>query len=333
MTRRTVTGLIAVVTIALLAGAAVAVETAVETETTDPSEEREPAATTPSEAAVALRFKLGLNQLQVYEAAQELSTELRGTEGLSSVEVAASDSVRVIVSVRGKGPAPDGSTEAEVRFHDLLYKRELTSGPATIRIEGDENRATLYSGGERVYSGRWDSPKLDAAPDFSELLKTPYKVWMGNRGEVKLSPTAEEIDSIDLELILSGARVFPEGAVRSGDSWTSPASQEIDDPLGLGDEIEITGTITYTLLDRGLCRGRPCAKIGMTAEVTQAEADSPMQIEGTMKGTSFVDEATGIPLNTSVELTMTMSGTYLGVYMEGTSSAKLTAYYRGNKLP
>ncbi len=298
----------------------------------EPAETTESAGTTPS-AGVALRFKLGLNQLQVYEAAQELSMEIRGAPGQTAMTSAVSDSVRVIVSVRGKGPAPDGTTETEVRFHDLLYEREMKQGPSTTRIEGDENGATLYRNGERVHSGRWDSDKLGAAPDFSKLLMTPYKVWISDRGQVKLSPAAEKIDSIDLELILGGRRVFPEGPVRPGASWTSPVTEEIDDFTGAGDDIEIAGTATYTLLGRGVHRGRRCSKIGMTAELTQADAENPMQIKGTLKGTSFVDEATGIPLTSSVELTMTMSGTILGVYMEGTGSAKLTASYKGNKLP
>jgi len=120
----------------------------------EPAETVEPAGTTPVDAGVALSFDLGLNQLQVYEATQELNTELRGSHGQTTIEVAASDSVQIIVSVRGKGLAPDGTIETEVRFHDLLYEREMKLGPSTTRIEGDENSATLYRDGERVYSGR-----------------------------------------------------------------------------------------------------------------------------------------------------------------------------------
>ena len=77
------------------------------------------------------------------------------------------------------------------------------------------------------------------------------------------------------------------------------------------------------------------ASIGdvISATVKEAEPESPLQIEATMEGTSLIDEATGIPINSTVEATMTtMTGTMMGVYMEGSGSAKLSARYKGSRL-
>ena len=292
----------------------------------------EPEDKTPADNGVVLRYRLKQGELQVYEATQELSMEFAAAKEAITINGSQTESVRLRYSVRGKRLAADGTTVAEIRFHALQYQKDTALGPDKTRVEGDENGATLYRNGAVVYSGKWGSSKLAGAPNFSKHLNTTYSVRFDDRGEVQLESVAKKIEAIDLEQMLGGKRVFPKGPVRPGDSWMADLSDEFDNPAEPGATIPIVGKARYTVLERTTHRNRRCVKLSIAGMMTQGESAGDVQIRAALNGTSYIDEATGIQLDTNLTLSIEMTGAIMGMNMKMKGSGRITVAYKGDRL-
>jgi hypothetical protein len=287
---------------------------------------------TPTGDAVVLRYRLKQRELQVYEASQEMNMEFGAGAETMGMKGTVTQSLHLKYSVQGTRLAADGTTVADIRFHALKYEQESVVGNGSTRVEGDENGATLYRNGKRVYSGKWGSSKLVGVPDFSRCLNTTYTVHFTDRGEVRLDATAKSIGAIDLKDMLGGDCVFPEEPVRPGMSWTADVGSEFGNPAEPGAEIPMVGQAKYTVLGRTVHRNRRCIKIGTEIEMKEGEAPAGVQMSATGKGVSYVDEATGIRLDSQLDVSLNMTGSVMGSQMRATGSGKLVVSYKGNRL-
>jgi hypothetical protein len=287
---------------------------------------------TPADGPVVLRYRLKQRELQVYDVSQELSAKFSAGDQTMSLEGTVTQLIRLRYGVQGVRLAPDGATVADVRFHALQYRQDTVIGNAETRVEGDEKGATLYRNGAQVYSGKWGARELIGVPDFSKYLNTTYTVHFTDRGQAQLESAAKRIGDIALEDMFGGDCVFPEGPVHPGMSWTADISRDFANPADPDTEVPLVGKATYTVLDRTTHRNRRCVKIGIDAEMKEGQAPAGAQMNATMKGVSYVDETTGIRLDTQLDVSINLTGTLVGRQMQMTGSAKLTVSYKGNRL-
>jgi hypothetical protein len=301
-----------------------------------PATSIEPSKPTPTEKgdAVLLRYRFKPGQVQLYDSVFKFGMTVSAGQGASPVNTSVTMVLRMSHSFHIKRVASNGTIHADMRFRGFRVQMETVQGGNTVRLTGNERGAELYLNGALQTSGKWGSAALSDFADFSKLLRTTLGMRVNDRGEILdttgLDALGEDLQ-IDLKQILGSTLVYPAKRVRPGDSWEAEMTQKIDDPGRPGRKITLAGKAKYTVLERVTHRNRRCLKLRIAAMMTPRKAGGSLRIDQTLSGITYVDEVTGIQLDTNGTISQTMSGKIMGVRITGKASGSISMTYKGDK--
>ncbi|MBN1917185.1 MAG: hypothetical protein JW889_04685 [Verrucomicrobia bacterium] len=293
-----------------------------------------PITTGKSAEPVLLRYTLKAGERQVYEMDVVSNGSHGEGKGRLTQHLSTKTRAQLGFSFLGTGKTK-GIFTADARYHKLRVAIEVTRGTGRkVRIEGTERGVTLLVDGERVSSGKWEDLKSDEDLNFGTLLTTTARV--------KISDRLEYLDMGGFEGTWNQAGmmggiagmanvVYPDRAVRGGDSWQAPFADVLKDKETHTDT-EISGTVRYTVLERTEFMKRPCVKLLMEMDCGDADASPGVTVRLTARGTQYVDEERGIPMQADITASFDLARTQGEKVSRVTSHLTVTTRYAGTEV-
>jgi hypothetical protein len=281
--------------------------------------------------AVLLRYRLEPGEAQVFEVAVTFNMQMtaagRGAPQNASMDM----TVRLPFSVRGTERCDDGTMLGDVRFHGFQMTMDTRQGRERLSVKADEQRLEVSRNDSKLVEAEWGSASLGSMPDLRKLLGVTLNARFSDRGEIveitNFDSVADQLAGIDINRTLSNQVVYPEQAIRTGDTWQHELSQVIQNPATPGGSVTVKGRATYTVLERLTWRNRPCLKLGLEARFDGPQGD--LRFEQTLTGAVYVDIATGVPLDSQLDMKQDVEGTVEGVTLTLKGAGTISASYLG----
>lgn len=284
--------------------------------------------------AVLLRYRIEPGEAQVFEAAVTLNMQMTATGRGKSQDASMNMTVSLPFSIRGTERCDDGTMLGDVRFHGFQMNMDTRQGGERLSVKADEQRVEVSRNGSKLVDGEWGSADLGGMPDLRTLLGVTLNARFNDRGEIveitNLESVADQLAGIDINQTLNNQVIYPEQAIRPGDTWQHELTQHFSNAAMPGGSITITGQATYTVLERLTWRNRPCLKLGLEARFQGPQGD--LRFEQTLTGTVYVDIATGVPLDSRLDMKQNLAGTvqHVTVTLKGTGSVSM-CYIGGSR--
>ncbi|MBN1916784.1 MAG: hypothetical protein JW889_02655 [Verrucomicrobia bacterium] len=288
-----------------------------------------------AEEGVLLRYRLDPGDVQVFEADVKLDMVVNALQGSRSEDAATKMAIHMPFSILGTATNDDGTMQAEVAIHGLSLDMTMSMAGERMEMKADECGIEIKRNGTPFISGEWGSAQLSQFPDLSRLLSQKIEARFNDRGEMidmgGLDALANQIQGLDLSQAFDNQIVYPEQAVRQGDSWTHEVTEAIANPAQPGGKMTIEAIATYTVLDRLTYRNRDCLKLRIQADFTNPPATGAVRFEQKVNGTAYVDVASGVPLGCRLEITQQIQGTVGGVGVTLNGSGTVDLRYAGGR--
>lgn len=285
------------------------------------------------EEGVLLRYRLEPGDVQVFEADVNLDVKVTAAKGSRTQDAATTMAIRMPFSIRGTAINDDGTMQAEVAIHGFNMDVNATSAGQQMTIKADERALEVTQNGKTVMSGEWGSVQLNQFPDLSRLLDLTITARLNDRGEMVemggLDRLDGQLEGFDLSQALDNQVVYPDKAVKPGDSWTHTLTQDFANAALPGGKMTLTATVTYTVLERATYRNRDCLKLKLEADFTNPDASNKLRFEQGVAGIAYVDVATGVLLDCRLKLTQHISGTMDRADVDLTSGGTVEISYAG----
>jgi hypothetical protein len=287
------------------------------------------------EEGVLLRYRLDPGDVQVFEAEAKLDMKATATQGGQTQNATTAMAIHMPFSLRGTATGDDGTMQAEVAIHGFDIDVDIAAAGQRMTMSGDERGLEVKQNGTTVISGDWGSANLGQFPDLRQLLDLKMNARFNDRGELVelggLDTAPAQLQGFDLSQALDNQVVYPEQAVKPGDSWTHELTQKVVNPALPGGKITLKATMTYTVLERATYRNRDCLKLKFEADFTNPDTSSKVQLQQAVDGTAYIDIATGVPLDCRLKLTQRMDGTIDGVKVGVTGGGTVKLSYAGGQ--
>jgi hypothetical protein len=173
-----------------------------------------------SDDGVLLRYRLDPGDVQVFEADVKLDMRVTAVQGGQTQEATTTMAIRLPFSIRCTATNDDGFT----------MNVNAASAGQQMTIQADERALEVKQNGKTVLSGEWGSVQLSQFPDLSKLLDLRITARYNDRGEIVEMGGADglagQLEGFDLNQALDNQVVFPDTAVKPGDSWTHELTQD-----------------------------------------------------------------------------------------------------------
>jgi hypothetical protein len=303
-----------------------------------------------------LRFRLSPGDVQVYEATVTIVEDyplerLPGQENPPSRangRQIRKTMIQVAFSITGeKRDDEKGTITATLRYHSFRWERWYGfthRGGPTPRLIVDEKGPRMWS------TGKWIAPHdflAESMPDVRNFLGRvitvvfstrgglidPEKYWIGQRFWL------EQLPWCGITGILGALPLYPKQSAKPGHAWPQDAVYAIPDLARDGRMEYLATKATYRIESLVRHRDHLCFKL-----VHHAKADLPKEEAEHMRddgwkgryeasGLAYVAEASGIPVDLSVKLSLTLTNPQAGGEQDQFYTTVLRLRYIGDKLP
>jgi hypothetical protein len=291
---------------------------------------------------ILLRYKIAEGELQVYQttasAVVTFSMQADPRPQAASVAVIKTQ-IRIGNFLRGKGQDNEGTILAEAGLHRLEMTIGMLEEGGWVEKRFDHQGMRAYKDGRLVSSTRYGEGELADAPGVAPFLNKPFPCRLTGRRELlEMEVTAESQKLLasfgggasSVKDLLMGELVYPRAPVQRGSSWEEDVSQDVPNSENPRAPSQLSGRAKYTVLGRVAYGNRQCVRIRMEATLAGAVQSSPAR--ATSQGDFLIDEATGIPLATTVKAAIVVSlNTEEGTLTVSAVNTTETSYV-GNKF-
>jgi len=284
---------------------------------------------------ILLRYRFQPGDVQCYEAEATFNMTVSGAQGGQQQSVSTVISMRLPFSMRCTELADDGTMMAEIRFHGLHMQMKMQQAGQNMTMTADEAGVRVVQNGTVVMDGAWGSPELSQIPDMRALFEIALGARFTDRGELveitNLDELPQEFQGFDLTQALDNQVVYPEHPVAPGDSWVHDLSQNMMNATLPSGRVNMVGQARYTVLEQTTYRNRPCLKLAIEADLDVPDASEGMRLDQTFQGTAYIDLATGVPLNTHINIEQDLAGSFEGTEFSITGRGTVILSYIGGK--
>ncbi len=284
---------------------------------------------------VLLRYRFQPGDVQCYEVEATFNMNVSGAQGAQQESVSTVISMRLPFSMRCTELADDGTMVAEIRFHGLHMHIKMQQAGQNMTVTADEVGVRVVQNGTVVMDGAWGSPELSQFPDMRTLFEIALGARFTDRGEMveitNLDELPQEFQGFDLSQALDNQVVYPEHPVAPGDSWVHDLSQNLMNATLPTGPVSMVGQARYTVLEQTTYRNRGCLKLAIEADLDVPDADEGMRLDQTFQGTAYIDLATGVPLDTRINVEQDLAGSFEGTEFSIAGQGTVTITYIGGK--